>query len=773
MHQRVIIAPDQEVTNVDFERMGLWPQDGITAAIRDFLLSGRGFTGFGVIKPAGTETAVEIAAGRYYDGGAMYAAGLSENLSLADFVPFTAGQKVIVVLVVQGREDPGYSEARNNEREVPTSGGGTVVQRVPDTANRAIVRTAIVSPLPGATSISPVRPQVPAGAIAIADILIGTGGIELITRREENEAPELNEMARAFAAQTEELVLLKQEVGGFRNDVAALGRRLQEAVSKAVMAAVTTDIGRIKDRLNIADTGAPYGSDPFLTEGESDPTHVDYHARVEEGLRFPYDNFDRRPVSLFNANDTNLVHAAAGLICPKYEAVAGITIDKRAGSLPLGGTTYQTMALKQLTMSRAEVRYGDYFLACTNTEWWKSGKYDPAKGIFTLADGSTYEIDTYQRAELWSLAMADHTTFRVRQFWSTTVQTPYNIYAPVTNNIQGVLKAQSFIQSQDRWAPATFLYLDSWSANAEISATIIELFEDGSPNPGRAYETVTLAASEFKRFPEKTRFVLPKPTFLRQGRYAVLYAVTGDVQAAYAEGQAFLGGTLFDCTDGAFFAGDLTKDLCFGVEYCRFPITILPVLLNGVNLAGGIHNIGIKAAMVVPKNADAAWQLQAANGAWRDIEDPEGNELIFGTGVAPFYAFRVMLTGTEWVMPIIDMTASEVTVFRAATAVRHISEPQLLSVPVTSVTVTLTVAGWEAARHNIVARLRTGAGYATLKIHDAVVTRPVINRTDAVEKAWTFTFPGPGITAFAIDFAGTTDNARLTFHGEERVFNAA
>lgn len=771
MNKRVIVAIDQEITDIDFERMGLFPQEGLTAAIRDFLLTGRGFSGLQVV--AKGQTAVTIAEGRYYAAGALHASEQTLDMSLAEYIPIVQGQRIIITLVVQGREDPDYNESRNYEREVPTSSGGTSVQRVPGFGARILLRKAVIAPIPGAASLSPVRPGTPINTVAVADILVGTGGVELITRRTENEVPELDAIARAFAEQQEQIGIINQIVGGLRNDIAVLGELLQRTISRERFAIITADLARLKERFNIPDTGTPYGVDHFLDDDETNTGHIDYYARVEEGIRFPYANFKRDPVRVLpaQANDPNLMHVGQNLICPKYTPVDGISVTRMAATMPLGGTTYQTLQLTQLTMSRQVTRTGDWFEVCENGGWWQSGQYDPIQGIFRIGN-ETYRIEPAEDPVRFAQYGTGHIVRRAQKFWLDTVQEPYNVYAPVTNTIQGVIKAQTFIQSQDRWVPSSWLGIESWSTGAEITATFVELSDDGKPNPARAFASVKVAAAQFKRWPERTYFPLAKPVFLKKGRYGILYATTGEVRVATAEGQDFLGGTLFDSTDGAFFQGDLTKDLCFGVQFCRFDVTSMPVLLFGLNLDGGIHNLAITAAVVVPGNASAKWELNVA-GNWREIADPAGQEVIFGAGISPYYDFRVTLNGNAWAMPVIDTSASQTTVFRADTALRHLSRPAVFGVNVTSVTVRATIGAWDPARHSIAARLRTGAGYATIKAHDAVTTRPVLDRPTAVDKEWTFNFAAPGIPGAVIEFVGATNNARITYHVEERIHDGA
>ncbi|MDC7787367.1 hypothetical protein PQJ75_13530 [Rhodoplanes sp. TEM] len=770
MYKRVTWDLDQEGTAEDMARVGLWPQEGITRLTDDLLVSGRMFKGF-TVTPSGN-TAIAVSAGRIYDVGAMYAMEAEATLSVAEYVPFLAGQKVYVTLIGQGREDDGYIEARNYEREVPQSGGGTAIQQVPQSGARARVRNAILTLYPGAPSVIPVKPSIPIGTVAIADVLIGTGGIETITRRTENEAPELDALATAYTALNARFALVDQEIAGLRNDLAALAARLRNGVSWEAFRTLAGDVATVKDLLAVPDTGVPYGADRFLTTDETDTASIDYQSRVLEGIRFPLANFDRRAIALYNPNDQNLRHAAAGLICPKYTAVDGIKLWERAGTVALGGTTYQTMELTQLTMSRTELAYGDYFNVCENVSWWLSGQYDPAAGIFRIGD-ETYEVVGTVGNAGWQ----GHEIKRVRKFWTTTVEQPYDVYAPVTHTIAGVVKAQTWLQAQDRFIPAAFLAIERWSAGSEVTATLVECLDSGQPNKGRMLATCTLASTEFEVFPEPTTFPFPIPVLAEAGKmYGIIFATTGEVYCANAEGQKFLQGTYFESTDGSFFAGDLTKDLCFGVKYCRFDVTSLPVLLQGLNLDGGIHNMRLRTAALSPANTAVAWQIQVG-GAWREIVAPEGDETLFGAGVTPYYDWRVVLTGNQWVMPIIDMGASEIEVFRAAVAMKHPSTVIAFGTAVTSLTVRATIGAWEAARHTLAAKILHGANYASVKDHAAVETKPVIGadglvRADAVDMIWTFDFTGAPISTCKVRFSGTTDNARATFHVEQRIHYA-
>lgn len=764
MDKRVLMDPNQYLTDLDILRMGLFPQEGMDRLTAQLLISSRMFKGF--VVTASGNTAVEISGGTLWDAGRMSVA-LATEMSLAEYVPLIAGQQVIVTLIGQFREQDGYSETRNYEEEVAVSGGGTTTQIIPTQKNRVRVRDAVLTLLPGSNSAIPVRPSVPAPAVAIADIRLGTGGILEIVPRTENEAPELDLMASQIAAAAIRQALTDQAIAGIRTDIAALWRAIRGSASQLTIDSLVTDMTQVKDRLMIPDTGSPYGGDWFLNEDESDADHPDFNAIVREGIRFPWANFWEGPVALYNANDPNLRHASQGFICPKYTAVPGIVIDKATGEMPLGGTEFQTLELQQLVMSREEIAYGDWFTKCENASEWKNGKYDPIAGILKIGN------ETYQVGDaVGNIGRKGHQIYRIRKFWKTTVDVAYDNYVPVPHVIQGVIKSQTFVMSQGRYIPRIRLGIKRWGAGAQITAILCEAREDGTPNPKRILDKVTVSAAQFKAWPEWTEFPFSVPAWAAPEFYGVMLATTGDVVVATADGSGFLGGTLFDSTDGVWMRGDLTKDLCMAVDFCRFDIVSMPVQLQGLSLDGGIHNYRNKVAAIVPENATADWELQRPDGTWARITLSEGEEpALFGQGNTPFYQHRVMLNGNQWEMPLIDMAQSEVAIFRAATAEKHISEPYQMPVGVTAeaVTVSVVLEDWNALRHTAVMKLRHGAGLNTVKAHSAVSSKPVLNRPSALQMTWTFEFAaGAGVNAFAFQFEGSTDNARFTFHVENR-----
>ena len=69
-------------------------------------------------------------------------------------------------------------------------------------------------------------------------------------------------------------------------------------------------------------------------------------------------------------------------------------VDADAGEMALGGVSVQNVTVEKLTKSRQRIRYGNSLTVCMNSQFWRSGQYDPIKEIFTASSGETYKVST-------------------------------------------------------------------------------------------------------------------------------------------------------------------------------------------------------------------------------------------------------------------------------------------------------------------------------------------------------------------------------------------
>lgn len=771
MFKRVIVGEAQGVSEVDFSRMGQFPQDGFEFLSRDLLLTSIYYAGLSVTQ-SDTVT-VQCAAGRVYDGGKMYASGTVEERSVAGFVPVTAGQSVICLLIAQGQEVSDDLENRYYERVVDSQNPDAGTQQTVEDDYRTKNRKVVVTIVPGVEGARPVAPVAPVGSVAVAEILVTTSGIQSITQRADTKAKTLEQVIAQQSAIQKSLAVMNQNIEGLRADQAGMKAQIKGSASENLISTIAVDMALIKDQLDIADNGSPYWADRFLNNDETDETHVDYDARIEEGIRFNFDGIAESAIALYNPNDPNLMHAADGLICPKYKAVEGIAITEASGEMALGGLSVQNMTVKHMTASRERIRYGSAFTICNNSAFWRAGKYDPISGIFTSAVGDTYKApDDYNNN-------INHRPVRLTQFWTDMIAVNYDTYVPDEKTISGVVKAESFLVSQERSTPRIWLGIKAAGAGAEVTAVLVECRDDGTPDPNRALASVTKLAADFKVWPERTYFTFDKPRLLtplagassKARAYAIMYFTTGDVTVATADGVAFLGGNLFTTTDGIYFDGDLTRDICMGVDFCSFEITNMPIRLNPWSLVGGIESIDILAPLLVPSSASVTFQINV-NGVWKSL-NAENASADFINGITALYEARVLFVGTEWTMPMLDMGDSRVRLTRQKEALTWLSADWALGENAAEIKLRVVVGAWDAVRHTLVPKVMSGAGFATETAATATTIKTVtgreIGRADqesAVEIEWTFDLSAtnPDTVKFKLD--GVTNNYKVPFHME-------
>lgn len=773
MYKRVVVKDGQGVNEVDFERLGTFPQTGIDLLTRDLMASALVYSGL-LVTQSGS-VAVQIAPGRVYDNGRQFASEVTEERSFAAFVPVTAGQSVICLIVAQGQEVSDDVEDRYYERPIDPNNPASGTQQSIDDGYRTRNRKVVLTVAPGIEGARPVAPVAPIGAVAVAEVLVTTSGIQSVTMRTDSQAQRLERVAGEVSDVAKTLALITQAIEGLRADQAGIKASLLGSASKGALAALQVDMALIKDRFDISDDNSPYWGDRFLDLRETDVQHPDYKALVEEGIRFPYANITEVPLSVYNANDPNLSHAGSGLICPRYVATDGITVTAATGEMPLGGIAVQTITVEQLVEKRERVRVGTTFTICNNAQFWQSGRYDPIAGIFTSATGETYKAGAELKA--WQ-GLFDHQFVRLQQYWTDTIDVPYEKFTANQKTVSGVIKAQSFLVHQERWTPRTWLGIKRWGKGAAVTAVLVECRDDGTPDPTRALATVHKSEADFKAWPERTYFPFDKPRFLaplagsqsRARAYAMMYFVTGDVDVATADGQSFLGGNLFSTTDGRYFDGDLTRDLVFGIDFCSFEITQIPVNLTAWNLDGGIQGIDILAPTIVPSASNIVYEINVG-GVWRPLSDQTiGGGIL--DGVTVYYQSRVVLTGTQWAMPIIETGNSRVRLTRNGDKLTWVSADWLIGEQATEFSFRVVVAAHDADRHTLNAKCLHGAGYKTATAAVSVTSRVVAGREVArpdqeyaVEMEWTFKLPAAVDRAkFRLD--GSTSNHRLPYNVE-------
>lgn len=740
MDRQVIIRDFQEVPASDFMAIQDFAQAGVDDLIRYAIHDGQAYAGFAASSTGVFE--ITIAPGIYLSAGKMYVSRAALVRDLVEYQP--VANKVAVAIVTWGStvdQDPAYRDYVVNLETEETEARQVNMERA---------RVANIGTIGGVESGDPQYPNIPLDRIAVAYVILSPTGIEEIIA---NTASDLSSVRRNDQ-RLDTMEAWKDEaeprIATIATDVANLSNGQQGRVTIEDLFSVAGDVARLKEAFGLPDTYADYGADRFLNDDESDTANLNFLAKVEEGIRFAPENKLVSELALFSSINP-YVTLTNGLLLPKFTSKLRLSVSGYVGEQSITQYTQTSFNITRKMMSRQRTRWGQIYYYCTNSAWWRAGTYDPVTGIFTR-EGETFQV-------LSGDVSRNHQGIRLKQFWVDTYEEPYWDVTTQTYTLNGAQVAQTFLNSQAGWLTGVDLYFTRRGTSGNVHLTLCELTPSGTPDLANAIQQVTVDFLNLKQYPAATT-VSFTPTYLTAGkRYAIVLTTQGDHYIGMADGGSYLAGTFFYSTDGAYFAGDITKDMMFGLRFAKFTNSRVAVDLQPLNLNGGIAGIDILAEMVTPDACGLTFQVQLTGG-WVPVSEVSPNALV---GLPPLLPLQAVFQGTPDLHAGLFLTGSQVTVERPRTTFKHISTSRILASASNSVRISWELGNWNAANHAFSAILKTAGGDEAA---DIVEDTPLPD--NRLRRVMTFNLAAP-VASFEIEATGTTTTALDVFHVEERV----
>lgn len=749
----------QEARHSDFNGIQANARAAVDTLTRDAVTAvAPGYAGFAVTKNGSTE--LVIAAGRIYrTDGACFELEQQSTRSITSILP--SATKRVVAVIAYGREEDSRSETRDflvDLESDTTEPRNVVVERR---------RAAIVDLVPGQESATLPRPAVDGSLMVIAWIVLNTTGIESIAMEPATALSSVSRNAQRITSLETWRGQIEPRINTIASDITALKNALKGLAGTSELVLVLKDIARIKERLEIPDTASDWAADRFLTEDETDAANIDYLALIEEGIRFAHEARNETQIGLYNALDLNAYVTGNGLLLPAI-AKKVIRLASSAGALDgkiaIAQYGFQTHEMKQMSVARSRLRYGPAYNVCNNSQWWSEGTYDSATNTFRR-NGEMFQVTGTQildnvYGQTWWDPLNAHTLVRVQQFWEDTWEDKYWIAQVTDRTVGGAQIAQTFLNSQDGWLSGLNLLVTDKGPDSDIHISIARATDAGMPDIKALVSHVTIPYADIKVSPTKTYVNIP-PCFLEAGgRYAIVITTLGSHKVGIVDSNEYSQGTLFYSTDGQYYSGDLTRDLWFELEFLQFKASRVELELGALTLSGGIASIDILAGTICPKSCVIEHQV-LINSQWKALGVVNAGLL---AGLPPLLRHRVVLSGTTAVAPAIEIPSSRVRVWRQRTTFKHISTRRTLATPATTIRVDLILSKFTAARHTVDVKLRRDDN--TLISSTGFTDTPI--DADRFTRSFAFT-AAPAVSAYKIETTGTTNNALVPFHVEERV----
>jgi hypothetical protein len=780
MERKVNIQDWQKVTVEDFNNFGLFPRGSFDHIVVDTLIPDMAFTGFTTVQTA--PAVVTVGNGRLYHSGLVFYNDSEGGVSLDLLSVLPVVTRRYVGVVVWGQEIQTDTEPRTYLTD-PVS--RATVSRVVSTESR---RWSNISTVVGAEGPDPQQPAVASNTLAVAWILLDTTGIVSIQMVEENRAPSLRDLDSRMNENDAWRTRTASRLDTLATDIAALQARLNGTASMKFTLKIAADTARIKEKLGLPDNYTAWGADHYLTDDESDIHHVDYLAKLEEGVRFADAAQRDSQMGLLNPMDPSVINQA-NFVLPVYDEASRIEVLGMDSELSISQYQYQTISWELCTKTRTRIRWGCPFYVCANGVWWfaPSGRdwmssygetgqisvggltpntdliYDPIRNILTRGSETFQILDVQDQP--------NHTILRLAQFWVDEIVDSYYWRQIVTiEGLNGSVISQTFLNSQGGWLTSVDLFFTRTATTGDVHVLICETNNTGAPLFERVIARSTIAADLLRTPPNHTRVGF-LPTYLAKGnRYAIVLQTPGNHFVSLVHNNKFAQGSLFSSSDGAWAVGDLTKDLAFRLNFAKFRSNRCTVQLLSLELDGGIAAVDLNFDSTRPPGTTINFEVQVG-GAWVPLGYYASNPLV---NLPPLLPFRVLLVGTTDEMPGIGVASnSRSLTSRPRSDYRHISTARTMPAAINTVYADFRLESWRGAPyHTFLPRLLTGAGYTSVRTPSLIMDELDPDDPTTLIRSCTWNLAALGgapISAYKIRLEGTTDNVLATYLVGERI----
>jgi hypothetical protein len=745
VEKQVIFRDYQEQTASDHNNLQSFARVSFEHIVDDAVTKSHRYAGFNVTKSAQAEIAV--APGRFYQaGGAVFARSSSLTQSMVPYL--AAASKRIVAVSVFGQENDTDVTERDFLVNVETN------QTEPDSVALTRARDAVLAFTAGSESPDPQAPAIPVAHVTIAHVLLDPTQVLSVTMLTDNAVASTEVLDQRTDVLEEFRRQIEPRVASLASDLAALANQIRQKGEMTEIASLYVDIARMKERLELPDDASAYGADRFLDDEESDAQNAQslgYDARIDEGLRFAPANESAAEMDVFSANDPN-ARLSNGLLLPAYSDVLKLQVGPMHSDLGIAQYGFQTHDVVQRTISRQRIRYGAQFKVSSSKQWWLSGEYDPATRIFSK-DGESFLVLDPDKVR-------KHKKTRLVEMFIDAWDESYWDHLVLEHQIVGAQVAQSFLVSNDMWLTKVGFYLTAKGADEAVHLTLCET-ANGVPDLSKAILQVSVPHTALLQ--NAWNRVQVTPTFLRAGgRYALVLTSNAAHRVGMAYGQSYTDGTFFYSTDGAYYYGDLTKDLMIELWGARFNSPQVAIELKPINLDGGMRAIDILAGTIAPESTELIYEIKAPGGDWVPLA-PGGPPAL--TGAPPLVQFRARFIGTRDMQPGLMLAGSRLSVSRPKTSFRHVSTPITLAAASNNIFVRLLLEYFDDTPHDCTCRLRIGG---TDETPDVVTDRVVSAADGRIERTFNFQL-GAAVSGFTVVIDGATNSPASMFHAAERI----
>jgi hypothetical protein len=744
--KRVLFDEAEIAEPIDFQNIGAYAQQATDGIWLDAIGYPAHWAAFTVSQKSAQQ--VTVSSGRYVNGRIVYEQAAPTDLNLQLQIPPASSDQRWVAILLRGSEVEETANRPFETSEDPET--SVIVQRsTPKTIKRVV--SLIVQA--GEANPVPVKPVVASTDACIAYVLLTSSGVGMIEPGNDSRVKTLYEVEGRVTALEVDLEGLFLRTETIETQITNIQAKLTEIPRREIIRQMQRDIGAARLKVDLPDEARAYVFDNALIPDQWDLAHIDWLARIEEGVRFGFAATAQARLEV-QAEDNPAIAVRGRRMVPAFDEVTRIANTSLDGTLNISQLVHTEKTLIRKEVSRVRTTYGPTMYQCENQAGWAAlGSSRP--GMMLTVNGETFEV-------LTGIAASNgpgHSLYGVRQIRVEQYTEPYWEYVTEEIGINGSIYGQTFLVAQPMQMTSVDLAFARVGVDGDVHVFIVETTKAGTPKFDAVLAQGILPHASLNVGWNKC--VLPI-TLLESGkRYAIVTVTTGAHALYVSAANKYTGGTQFITTDGAFAQGSTETDFCFRINAARYrsPRTVIP--MQALNLADGMTQIDILYAGWIPGGCELAWEIRpAGTDTWVELDDgdPAANPLV---GLPASVELRMVMIGTADLQPMIQLDEKAISrVSRNRNSMVAVSDNFAFGVSTSSIVTQYTVDAFDDTRHTFTPRIMVGAAVISPSTTEVTIDPANPNRRTYIS---TYALGSPTTSARMRVAANTTNVVSVPF----------
>ncbi len=692
--QRTAFSEAEIAEHADFEAIGLQAQDATDHLWLDAIGYPAHWAAFTVARKSAQE--ITVSTGRYVAGKIVYAQVAPKDMNLQLQIPVAASDQRWVAILLRGKEVTDTANRPFETSDDPET--SVIVNRTTPKTIRRVVELIVQQ---GEANPVPVKPVVDAADACIAFVLLTSAGVNTIEPGNSDRVKTLYEVEGRVTALEVDLDGLFMRTETIETQIVNIKAKLTEIPRPVIIRQMQRDIGAARLKVDLPDEARAFVFDQALITDRWDMTHVDWLARIEEGVRFGFAAEAQARLEVQAEDDPKIAFRGRRMV-PAFSEVTRIANTSLDGTLNISQLVHTQTTLVRKEASRVRITYGPTQWACENQAGWAGLGGDSRVGQMLNVGGETFEV-----VERRDYGGPGHQTYGVRQIRYEMYSEPYWEYVTEDVGVNGSIYGQSFLVAQPMQMTSLDLSFARVGADGDVHVFIVETTTGGMPRFDAVLAQGKLNHADLVVGWNKV--VLPI-TLLESGkRYAFVTVTTGAHALHISGSNKYTGGTQFLTTDGAFSQGSTETDICFRLNAARYhsPRTVIP--MQALNLADGMTQIDMLFAGWVPGGCQLGWEIRpSGSNVWTELDDgdPTTNPLV---GLPASVELRMVIMGTADLQPMIQLDQKAISrVARNRSTMRAVTKSFPFGFATTSIQTQFTLDSFDSDRHTFTPAIMVG-----------------------------------------------------------------